>query len=725
VEVARIPADEIARLAVLRDLGILDTPTEERFERITRLAQRVFDVPIVLLSLVDADRQWFKSCIGLPDREMGRHESFCAHTILSDRPLIVEDAHLDGRFVDNPLVVNAPHIRFYAGQPLAGRGGHRLGTLCLIDRRPRTLNADDVTVLRDLADWAESELNSVELAHALSERKRAHDALAVQTERVSQQAALLDLAPSAILVRDLYTSTISFWNEGAEELYGWSRNEAIGRNSHDLLNVQFGEPTEVIGARLIATGRWEGEIEHTRRDGGRVVVASRWALLRGPGDEPRAILEINTDITPRKQAEVEVATALAAQRAANERLAETLAGRDALLSLARRLSVEDSSAQVLVAALTTAVNLLGGDDASLARWDDTRRVLVQAASLSSNDQNGTVLDLEYSAIGQAVQAHRPIVRNFGPWEPAGQTPSDAQGAVVAVPLLHEGQVLGTLCVTTRDSGRRFTETDAETLELLAGIVAAALATSEAFERQRQAVQQLKDLNQAKSDFVSIVSHEFRTPLTGIQGFSEAIRDEALEPDEVRELAGDINVEARRLGRMIGEMLDLDRMESGKMMLHRAPVQLNLIITEVAERLRSGAPHHTLTLRLDPNLPTLLGDRDKLTQVMLNLLNNAIKYAPDGGQVIVSSAADAKMVHVQVQDQGVGVTPDTLESIFEHYTRVESERSQSIQGTGLGLPIVRQIAELHGGRAWAEVAPDRGSIFHVTLPIRPAEEGEPA
>lgn len=157
------PEDEARRLAALRALRILDTPAEERFDRITRTARRLFGVPIALISLVDGDRQWFKSCQGLGVNETDRSISFCGHAILQDVPLVVADATADPRFHDNPLVTRDPNIRFYAGCPLRSPDGAKLGTLCLIGREPRTLSEDEVVALKDLAAWAESELSQVRL----------------------------------------------------------------------------------------------------------------------------------------------------------------------------------------------------------------------------------------------------------------------------------------------------------------------------------------------------------------------------------------------------------------------------------------------------------------------------------------------------------------------------------------------------------------------------------
>jgi diguanylate cyclase (GGDEF)-like protein len=158
------PKDEEARLKTLRSLNILDTSPEERFDRLTRMAKRMFSVPIALVSLVDEDRQWFKSCLGLDVSETSRDISFCGHAILGDEIFIIPDTRKDERFVDNPLVINDPKIRFYAGCPLRFTDGSKLGTLCIIDREPRALSESDLEFLKDLALTAERELAAIQLA---------------------------------------------------------------------------------------------------------------------------------------------------------------------------------------------------------------------------------------------------------------------------------------------------------------------------------------------------------------------------------------------------------------------------------------------------------------------------------------------------------------------------------------------------------------------------------
>ena len=157
------PADERTRLETLRSLQILDTLPEERFDRLTRLARKLFDVPIALVSLIDADRQWFKSSAGLEAKETPREISFCGHAILTEDILAVTDTALDERFHDNPLVTGDPKIRFYAGCPLIVSNG-KLGTLCLIGQEPREFDENDRALLHDLARIVEQELSAVQLA---------------------------------------------------------------------------------------------------------------------------------------------------------------------------------------------------------------------------------------------------------------------------------------------------------------------------------------------------------------------------------------------------------------------------------------------------------------------------------------------------------------------------------------------------------------------------------
>jgi signal transduction histidine kinase len=392
----------------------------------------------------------------------------------------------------------------------------------------------------------------------------------------------------------------------------------------------------------------------------------------------------------------------------------------ALQRAAATLSARTDPHEVFDMILRSAVQLFGQGSASLYTWDEEAGELrlagnVDAAGRTPDD---AVLRPGEGVVGRVFASREPlIVKDYQTWEGRTAVGVDAGlHACLAVPLVRSGRALGALGMRSYDAVTSYTEDDAQMLALFADQAAAALTTVEAFSRQAQAVEQLERLNHAKSEFVSIVSHEFRTPLTGIQGFSEMMRDEQLSIEEMREYAGDINKDVQRLNRMINEMLDLDRMESGRMTIHREAMDLNAVVDEAVDRVRPNAPNHTLTLELQPNLPQIQADRDRMTQVASNLLSNAVKYSPTGGRITVTTRMEGDQLLFDVRDEGLGIPPGDLETIFERYSRVDSLATKDIPGTGLGLPIVRQIVQLHGGRVWAESELGRGSVFHVALPL---------
>ena len=224
---ARLPTNEAQRLRSLYSLGILDTSPQERFDRLTRLACRLFDVKIALVSLVDSDRQWFKSKVGLDVTETPREHSFCSHAILGEDVMVVPDALADARFRDNPLVTGSPDIRFYAGCPIKAPDGAALGTLCVISDQPRDLDPEDERVLRDLAGTVEEELKALALATiddltGLTNR-RGFEAISTHVLGFCQRVS----RPASLLLFDL---------DGFKEI-----NDTHGHAAGDLVLLGFAE----------------------------------------------------------------------------------------------------------------------------------------------------------------------------------------------------------------------------------------------------------------------------------------------------------------------------------------------------------------------------------------------------------------------------------------------------------------------------------------------------
>ncbi|WP_339447098.1 sensor domain-containing diguanylate cyclase [Pseudomonas sp. EA_5y_Pfl2_R50] len=234
------PANEATRVEALHGLNLLDSAPEERFDRLTRLAKRLFNVPIALVTLVDKDRQWFKSSVGLEASETSRDLSFCGHAILSNDLLMVPDARNDVRFHDNPLVTGAPNIRFYAGYPLTVPDGNKMGTLCLIDTKPRELDDEERALLRDLAQMAEQELTAVQMASM--------DELTL----LSNRRGFKQLAQHALdaCVRLERPATLLFFDlndfKQINDLYGHAEGDSALKTFADVLRIAFRE-SDVVG----------------------------------------------------------------------------------------------------------------------------------------------------------------------------------------------------------------------------------------------------------------------------------------------------------------------------------------------------------------------------------------------------------------------------------------------------------------------------------------------
>ncbi|MGE5178902.1 MAG: HD domain-containing phosphohydrolase, partial [Bacteroidota bacterium] len=248
----------------------------------------------------------------------------------------------------------------------------------------------------------------------------------------------------------------------------------------------------------------------------------------------------------------------------------------------------------------------------------------------------------------------------------------------------------------------------------------ALAEIEEKARQlEEARAALRRVDEAKSDLISIVSHELRTPLTAIKAYTETLLDNADRasfPMNKRFL-GIIDEECDRLARMVNDVLDLSRMESGRRRLNAVPLSVTKLIEEVAPTVEPGLVQRGLRLRtrLAPDLPLLEADPDLLKQVLVNLIHNAVKFSPEGGEIVVTASAQSDRIRITVEDHGSGIAADQLPRVFDRFYRVEPDGAERVAGSGLGLAIVKRVVDLHGGSVSVESELKTGSRFHVDLP----------
>jgi signal transduction histidine kinase len=288
-------------------------------------------------------------------------------------------------------------------------------------------------------------------------------------------------------------------------------------------------------------------------------------------------------------------------------------------------------------------------------------------------------------------------------------------------------MVATLFVVLAEPGTDIAKSLAVTLVVVSALVAArqtlqvlvnrrlVAETAALLKLSRENEAKIAHLSKTKSEVMSNLSHEFRNALVGIQGFSEIMRNEDLPPEQVKEFAADIFDDSNRLTRMINEMLDLDRMESGRVTLDLKPLDLNVLVEQAVDRAKVSGAKCKIISRLETPLPVVDGDSDRLFQVISNLLGNAVKYSPDGGEVLVTTSHTDGDVRISVKDHGVGIAPEDLPRLFQRYERIDNKSGHKISGTGLGLVIARQIVEMHGGRIWAGRNEEGGSEFAFAIP----------
>jgi PAS domain S-box-containing protein len=490
-----------------------------------------------------------------------------------------------------------------------------------------------------------------------------------QAAVLAEQAGLLDLTQDAIVVWDIY-DRILFWSRGAEALYGWRSQDALGQNTYDLLKTEFTEPTEHIEATLLYRGQWEGEAIHHRRDGTQVIVASRWALQRDAEGAPVRILTINNDITQRKQTEAD------------------------LLLLTERLS------------LATAVARLGVWD-----WDLARNTLTWDATM-------------FDIYGYAPAAQMP----YDKWA-AAVCPEDlpAVEATLQKVVAEKGQGSAEYRITLADGSiRNIAAVERVVLDEHGNVTRLIGVDMDVTERKtaEAALEQNRtDQMQFKDDFLSHVSHELRSPLTAIKQFTSIL---------LGGMAGELNAEQRefqqivlknirQLQSMIDDLLEVTRLETGKLTVEPESMSVSNAVADTFDTLQVTARAKGVTLSVDlpSDLPSVYADQTRLRQILIILLDNAIKFTPSGGEVSVQARLlqqDPRLLLVEVSDTGCGISQEKTERIFERLYQVSERVQSSRKGLGLGLYICKELVTRQGGEIWVTRRPEKGTTFSFTLPV---------
>lgn len=660
--------NESARLAALRALCVLDTTPDSELDVITRLAADRFDAAIALVSLVDADRQWFKSRQGLAATDTCRRHSFCGHTIAKDSVMVVHDASSDPRFAQNPLVTGDPNIRFYAGAPLVLANGHRIGTLCVIDPAPRDhFSSRDADILKLMASQVVGLLESRRIR---------------QDQRISQLIA--QTTTDAFVCSDAH-SRIILWNRAAEAMFGWSAEEAIGQPL-DIIIPDRHRAGHNAGVELLRTKgpiKLVGqtvEVPATCKAGREFPVELSLAMWPAENDEnngPEGFAAIIRDITARKQAEDE--------RVVTE------------ARLGRQVAAIEAS----------------DDGIAITDADGVFIFMNRAhATMFGFDTPEALIGRQWSALYDPLEADRireeamPILFAAGQWR--GETQGRKRDGSpieqeIALSLSPEG---GIVCVTRDVGDRRVAER--EKVRLREQLMLA----------QRQEV---------VGQLASGIAHDFNNLIAAISGTADLLRN--TEEERVRHHALRIQSAASTAAGLVEKLLTLGRRVPDPRLVDMRRTLWD-VRDLVAPSLTD--PLHRIELELPPSPLMALTDDTELNQVVLNLALNARDALPPGqlgriklevianeeyrpsGEIVVGSLPKVRAAIIRVSDTGCGIPPDDLRRVFEPFF---THKGQA--GTGLGLAVVAGVIASNGGALAIQSWPDCGTIFEVWWPLQAA------
>jgi PAS domain S-box-containing protein len=680
-----IPENDDQRIAALKRYQILDTPPENSFDHVARLATQIFGVPISLVSLVDAEQVYFKANVGMGTAKGSpRGMSLCSLAVMQPDVTVFENAAEESCLLANPNVAGSFGLKFYAGAPITTHDGFLIGTLCVIDKTPRTFSLSDREILKSLAKIVmdEIELRLSAIREVEKQQEYIEEAAAINEELLTANEELLqtqlDLKDSFDAL-SLSEAKAKYMIADAPVAIGvLSGQDLIIESANDKLLELWGKTIEVIDQPLdVALPELEGQaflgilagVLHTNmpfygnelkvnlvRNGSMEEVYFNFVYhpLKDFSGHAASIMIVATEVTDQVLARIQI-------NSAEERL---------------RLAI---------------------NAASMGSW----YIDPETKSLEYNAQLARIFGYEGNesmtyeqALAQVTAEYRPIItfainKAIASGEDYDVTYTQHRFNDDAVIWLRS---IGKI---TRDDKGEFT--------IFSGVV--------------MDITQQKEDDQRKNDFISMVSHELKTPLTSMNGYIQMLTAKAKKGDDVFavNVLEKANKQTRKMTVMINDFLNMKRLESGKISLNRQEFDMaKLVIETEEETIATISSHQVIFAPVETTV--LMADHDKIGQVINNLISNAVKYSPAGSTINVACITINNTAQLSVKDQGMGIAAADQARLFDRFYRVESKEMETINGFGIGLYLCDEIIRMHQGKLWVESELGKGSTFYFSIPI---------
>ena len=763
---------EFERLAQLQRYEILDTAPEDVFDDFTILAAQICGTPISLISLIDADRQWFKSRVGLAATQTPRELAFCDHAIRTPEVMEVPDATLDPRFVDNPLVTGAPDIRFYAGAPLVAPDGSRIGTLCVIDRIPRHLSDDQRASLarlgRQIIVQLELRLARRDLEARIAGAERAETLMRETLARANAAERRTGLVNDLLsAVRELLTGhlvqngrratfarLLELLLEYTDSNYGFVAevlHDPAGQpylKTQAVTNIAWNDEMRAFFDQHHAQGL---EFRNLQTLFGAALTTGQTVISNSPATDPRrgglppghpplnAFLGVPIRHGGELVGMVGVANRPDGYDPAIVELLEPLFSAYATIIHDVRMADLREEAQLKIGRLNQELqdraDRLDQANQALAERDQLRQLALENASvrlqhLATMDaaSDGLAL-LDAAGLYTYVNAAHATMFGFATseellgknWRILYDDDELTRFQTEVFPELGARRHWHGRARARRLDGTHFPEALTLTLTPNGGLICVCRDDTLAVESEQKIhalsrglearAQELTQVNRELSDFAHVVSHDLKAPLRGIGSLANWLQQDyadKLGPEGAEQLRM-IGGRVARLSGLIDGILSYSR--AGRTHRSQTVVSLDALVRGTLEML---APPAHITVAVVSELPQIRMDPTKAQQLFQNLLSNAVKYMDQpSGRIAVACVATDGFWHFSIADNGPGIEEKYFERVFQLFQTLAPR--DEVESTGVGLAVVKKIVETEGGRIWIESVFGHGATFHFTLP----------